>query len=42
MICSEHAHWPLIVFFPTIKGLVYVVDLVRDLSNILSTNRSLQ
>jgi len=24
IICSEHTHWPLIVFFPTIKGLLYV------------------
>lgn len=39
IICSEHTHWPLIVFFPTVKGLLYVVDLMRDLYNVLSTNR---
>lgn len=35
-VCSEHTRWSLIVFFPIIKGLLYVVDLLRDLFNALS------
>lgn len=38
-VLSEHACWPLIVFFLIIKGLLYVVDLLRDLFNALSPNR---